>query len=260
MAKKFMAKRAKKKPRSALEKALAILQFIADQPQVVRTADLSAQLGYPRQTAHRVLRQLEELDLVVRPDREHVLVGPRLVKVAFGSLRSFNLSAPIRSALQELVEDIGETCNIGVLDGLDYVYLHRIEGNLPPRLHLAVGSRLEAHCVSGGKVLLAYIEPQQRRRLLASRTLRAVTPRTVTRIGDLERQLRQIRVDGFALNDQEYIKGIVGAAVPVFDRDGKVIAALGLQGQTPRLTVRACANHVPRLKQAADRIGSMWLA
>lgn len=253
-----MARRKRKKPQSALEKALAILQFIADQPQVVRTADLSAQLGYPRQTAHRVLRQLEEHDLVVRPDREHVLVGPRLVKIAFGSLRSFNLSAPVRSALQELVEDIGETCNIGVLDGLDYVYLHRIEGRLPMRLQLAVGSRLEAHCVSGGKVLLANTEPRQRQRLLASRTLRAATQRTVTRIADLERQLQQVLADGFALNDQEYMKGIVGAAVPVFDRDGKVVAALGMQGQAPRVTVRACADHVPRLKQAAERIGAMW--
>jgi IclR family transcriptional regulator, acetate operon repressor len=244
---------------SALEKALAVLQAISDQPQSVGLPDLSARLKLPRQTVHRVLGQLEKLKLVIRdPSRERYSVGPQLSRLAFATLRSLNQSAPIRLILQDLVDDIGETCNVGVLQDLDYVYVQRIECHWPLRLHQEVGTRVPAHTVSGGKVLLAHLEPALSRRLLRSRKLKASTSHTITRVADLEAALSRVRADGFALNDQERMEGIVGAAVPVLDPDGNVLAAVGMQGPLPRLTIKTCERHVPRLQQTAERIARVW--
>ncbi len=246
---------------TALEKALAGLEAIADQEQAVGPPYLATRLGLPRQTVHRVLRNVGGAGLVVRgPNRERYSIGPRLSALAFRILRSHNQAAPIRSILQELVEDIGETCNIGVLDALDYVYLQRVECQWPLRLHLELGSRTGAHCVSGGKVLLAHLDPSERHRLLRSRKLKRVTARTVTHVGKLEAQLVKIRAAGFALNNQERLAGIVGAAVPVFGPDGQVLAAVGMQSPISRLTLKACRRHVPRLRQAAEQIARVWFA
>ena len=246
---------------SALEKALAVLDAVSDQSQAVGLPDLAVRLKLPRQTVHRVLVQLEKLKLVMRdPVRERYSVGPGLSRLAFETLRSFNQSAPIRVILQDLVDDVGETCNIGALCDLDYVYLQRIECQWPLRLHQEVGARMPAHTVSGGKVLLAHLDPVLVRRLLKGRRLKASTPRTITRVADLEAELARVRAAGFALNDQERMDGIVGAAVPVLDPNGNVLAAVGVHGPLPRLTVKACERHVPRLRQAAEKIARMWFA
>jgi DNA-binding IclR family transcriptional regulator len=244
---------------SAIEKALAVLDALSDQPQAVGLPDLSVRLELPRQTVHRLLGQLERAGLVVRdPTRERYSVGPRLAKLSFATLRSLNQAAPIRAILQSLVEEIGETCNIGVLDGLDYVYLQRIECDWPLRLHIEIGSRLGAHSVSGGKVLLANLDAKLGRRLLRSRKLAPATSHTIIRVGELEAELAKIRKLGFALNDQENMDGIVGAAVPVVDPKGNVLAAVGVQGPLPRLTLEACRRFVPRMRQAAERIARVW--
>ena len=120
---------------SALEKALSVLEAVSDQTQSVGLPDLAARLGLPRQTVHRVLGQLEKLKLIIRDrSRERYSIGPRLSRLAFVTLRSLNQSAPVRLILQELVDDIGETCNVGVLDDLDYVFLQLMECRWPLRL------------------------------------------------------------------------------------------------------------------------------
>jgi DNA-binding IclR family transcriptional regulator len=243
----------------AIERSLAVLEAILGHPQAVGLPDLSAWLGLPRQTVHRLLVQLERAGMVLRdPSRERYSAGPRLSRFAFATLRSLNQSAPVRSILRELVNDIGETCDVGVLDDLDYVYLQRIECDWPLRLDVEIGSRLDAHSVSGGKVLLANLDASLRGRLLRSRKLKASTPHTLTRIVEIEAELAKVREQGYALSDQERMEGIVGAAVPVIGAKGIVIAAVGVQGPLPRLTLKACECHVPRMRQAADRIARVW--
>ena len=117
------------------------------------------------------------------PARERFLVGPRLTRLSLAALGSNNRWAPVKSVMQELVDEVGETCNIGVLDGLDYVYVERIECEWPLRIHLEVGNRSPAHCLSGGKVLLAHLDPKACARLLRSRKLVSRTSRTLTRVG-----------------------------------------------------------------------------
>lgn len=244
---------------TALGKGIAVLEAVVDQPQGVGLPDLAARLDLPRQTVHRVLVRLEADGLLVRiPGRERYAVGPRLSRLSLAVLASRNQGAPVRSVLQELVDDIGETCNIGVLEGLDYVYLERIECEWPLRLHIEVGNRVPAHCIAGGKLLLAYLEAKDRKRLLKSRKLVARTSHTITRVATLETEFTRIRETGYATNDQENLDGIVAAAVPIRDRAGRVVAALTVHGPLPRLTLESCQAHVPRLTRAAARIAQVW--
>ena len=244
---------------NVLGKALAVLQAVAEHPGGVGLPDLAAKLRLPRQTVHRVLSQLRDSGLLLRdPVRERFSVGPRLVQLALAALGPNNPWAPVRAVLQELVDELGETCNIGVLEGLDYVYIDRIECEWPLRIHLEVGYRMPAHCIAAGKVLLAYLEPDLRARLLRSRKLVARTPQTVTRVADLEAELDRIKAHGYGTNNQENFEGIVAAAVPIRDARGRVVAAVTVHGPVPRLTFEACEAAVPRLHQAAQRIARAW--
>ncbi|MBO0766329.1 MAG: IclR family transcriptional regulator [Hyphomicrobiaceae bacterium] len=244
---------------NVLGKALAVLQAVADHPQGVGLPDLAAKLGLPRQTVHRVLAQLRDNGLLLRdPVRERFSVGPRFIQLSLAALGSNNPWAPVRQVLQELVDEVNETCNIGVLEGLDYIYLDRIECEWPLRIHLEVGYRAAAHCIAGGKVLLAYLEPGLRGRLLRSRKLVARTSRSITRVSELEAELEKIRARGYGTNDQENFDGIVSVAVPILDAHDRVVAALTMHGPLPRLTPERCQAEVPRLRHAARRIASAW--
>lgn len=255
-----MQKHAKDDQRlNVLGKALAVLQAVTDHPQGVGLPDLAARLGLPRQTVHRVLGQLCDSGLLLRdPVRERFSVGPRLIQLSLAALGSNNPWAPVRAVLQDLVDELGETCNIGVLEGLDYVYVDRIECEWPLRIHLQVGQRMPAHSIAAGKVLLAHLEPDLRARLLRSRKLVARTPQTITRVADLEAQLEEVRARGYATANQENFEGIVAAAVPIRDARGRTVAALTVHGPMPRLTFEACVATVPRLQQAAQRIARAW--
>lgn len=245
--------------RSALDKALIVLEAVVARPRPVGLPDLSAELGLPRQTIHRILQQLADNRLLVRdPSRDRYAIGPRLSHLALSSLSSANQGAPVRAILTDLVNAIGETCNVGVLDGLDFVYLDRVECSWSLRVHLQPGSRVPAYCTSGGKVLLAHLDPPLRAGLLRSRTLEPHTGATMTVPSVLEAELDQVRTRGFAMNDEEFTVGIVGAAVPILDKNGRALGALALHGPSPRLSIARARSYLPQLKAAAEKLSRVW--
>lgn len=245
--------------RSALDKALIVLEAVVARPRPVGLPDLSAELGLPRQTIHRILQQLAENGLLIRdPSRDRYAIGPRLSHLALSSLSSANQGAPVRAILTDLVAEIGETCNVGVLDGLDFVYLDRVECSWSLRVHLQPGSRVPAHCTSGGKVLLAHLDAPLRAGLLRSRKLEAYTGATMTSPSVLEAELEQVRARGFAMNDEEFTIGIVGAAVPIVAAGGRALGALALHGPSPRLSMSRARSHLPQLKAAAEKLARVW--
>ena len=144
----------------------------------------------------------------------------------------------MREALRELVDELGETCNIGVLEGLDYVYIDRIESKWPLRIHLEVGYRAAVNCIAGGKVLLAYLEPRAAwSACCGAASWSARTPRSITSVSELEAELEKVRARGYGTNNEENFEGIVAVAVPILDTRGRVVAALTMHGPLPRMTM-----------------------
>ncbi|HRY05926.1 MAG TPA: IclR family transcriptional regulator [Hyphomicrobiaceae bacterium] len=244
---------------SALEKSVLVIEAVVDHPQPISLPELTLRLGLPRQTIHRVLQQLTSLALITRiAANDRYTVGPRLSALAFGALRSRNQTAPVREILSDLVQETGETCNIGVLDDFDFIYIERIECHWSLRVHLAAGSRVRAHSTSGGKVMLAYMDPGERGKLLKAHKLEAFTSTTITTRAKLEKQLEEIRAQGYAVNDREQNVGIVGVAVPILDAQGTALASLALHGPDSRISKESAAGFVPQLQAAAKKIAATW--
>src|SRR6056297_1163870 len=222
---------------SALDKAIVVLEAIVANTRPIGLPDLTADLGLPRQTIHRILQQLTENGLVIRdPARDRYMVGPRLSALAMATLNADNHRAPLRAVLTDVVADTQETCNFGVLDGLEFLYIDRLECSWSLRVHLSAGSRVPAYCTSGGKVLLAHLDRGVRNALIRSRKLVAHTPTTITDPARLEDELDEALTQGYALNNEEYTVGVVGAAVPILSGDGRALGALALHGPSQRLS------------------------
>ena len=242
---------------SALSKSMAVLDLVAAEGRPLGLVEVTERLGLAKPTVHRIMRQLEDEGLLRRePPRDRYIVGPRLCALSINALASAVQGSAVHAILADLVARIGETCNIGMLDRAEVVYVDRVECDWPLRLQLAPNSRLPVHCTAIGKLLLAFLDGQTREKLIESMAPTRFTENTITDPRRLEEECRAIRRDDYAVNDQEYHLGLIGVATPIRDDGGRVIAGLAMHGPLPRLDAGALRDHLPVLREAAIRIGA----
>jgi len=241
-----------------LGKAIRILEIITADVRGQTAVDVAEAEKIPRQTAHRILRQLEDLELVQRePGSERFTVGPRLKRLALASISKFQQTQVTHTILQELVADVRETCNIGMLDSNQVVYIDRVECDWPLKVHLEPGSHVPVHCTAIGKLLLAHAESGVQRRILAVTKLTKYTENTITDPRRLDLALEEIRERGYSTNNGEDAVGLVALAVPVKDPRGDVIAGLAVHAPDARVPLKTMLSLRPRMETAAARIGSV---
>jgi IclR family transcriptional regulator, acetate operon repressor len=240
------------------ERAFAILAFVAKADGPVAVADLVEQLGLPKATAHRLADSFVERGLLQRESgRKRLTVGPRLIDLALGVMRSAVRHAPRRAILNGLVHTIGETCNIGTLVNAEIVYLDRVEAeHWPLRLQFTAGSRVPLHCTAIGKLFLALLPAKQSAALVADTELTRFTPKTITDRATLQKELARIRAERCSTDDEEFLSGVVCLAVPIPGPDGEICAAVAVQAPAARMAAADARRHLPILRAAATRLGT----
>lgn len=244
---------------SALEKALYVLNAIVAKHQPVGLAYLTDELELPKPTIHRILAQLEQSGLVQRtPDGNRFLIGVALNRLAAETLGSRNQQNSTRAVLDSLVQEVGETCNVGVLDQHEVRYIERVECDAPLRVQLSAANRIPAHCTALGKLFLAALSSADLDRCLRVAPLRRYTDNTIVDRTEFEKELAKIREQGFSTNDQEFGIGIVAVAVPVRSEVGDVLAGVALHAPTPRMSLKGVISHRATLQNAADKLAEAW--
>ncbi len=248
------------KSTGAISKAFAILDAVARSTKESSVTGLAAQTGMPKASIHRLLQQLEEVGLVRRGlDEKTYFIGHALKRLSIDTVGTLSRCGTVREIIASLVEDIDETCNLGVLDGSEVLYLERVECRQPLRLLLSSGSRVPLHATATGKLILAYLPEGKAEQLIGDRELEAFTEATLTN-KMLRQELSNIRKSGHSVNRQESIHGVFGVAVPVFDASGHVIAGLAAHAPTSRLDDANYERVLPKLKVAADQISEFYAA
>jgi IclR family transcriptional regulator, acetate operon repressor len=234
---------------------IALLEVIASKDQLFSLQALVEATGLPKPTLHRMLQQLESANLLQREgDGRHYSTGTRLRRLAENLLMNDSHHGARHAVLRHLVEQIGESCNITTLSGSEVVYLDRVETAAPLRFYLHPGSRVPVHCSASGKVFLAQMTPAQRNRLLAHAPLERFTPNTLTDAAKLERELKRVQRDGFAMDDEEFLPGLICLAVrvPAAGRPSNLCVAV--QAPMLRLTPAKARALLPALPRAAQAL------
>jgi DNA-binding IclR family transcriptional regulator len=244
---------------SATLRAIAILETMAQADGPLGLIELMQATGLPKPTVHRIATLLCDAGLLMREaEGRRFAPGPRLAALGLATLTHAAWRAPRHAILKSLVAEIGETCNLTLLDGADVVYLDRVEAAWPLRLHFQAGSRVPAHASASGKLLLALLPARERRRLLDTLTYSYHTANTITRRHDLEAALKQIRRARLSTDNEEYLDGTVCVAVPVENDRRRVAAALAVHAPTSRMTLAQALECVPALRRAAARLADVF--
>ncbi|MGD8199890.1 IclR family transcriptional regulator [Ornithinimicrobium sp. W1679] len=237
----------------SVDRTLAILETMAAHPGTLGVTEVARATDLPAGTAHRLLTALARRGWVRQdPDRRYGL-GPSALLL--GDAASRELSTLAAPALRAAVEATGETANLAAFDGERMVYLAQSPSPHTLRIFAEVGRRVPVHSTAVGKVALAALAPEEADRVLATATLEARTPHTLTSMEALRREVGRVRVQGYAVDDEEQELGVRCVAVPVDLHGGRM--ALSVSGPTERMTpevARAVVTDLARVaRDLADR-------
>jgi IclR family transcriptional regulator, acetate operon repressor len=245
---------------SATARTFAILEHVAHAQRPVEVADIIAALDLPKATAYRLVDWFLDRGYLSREaGRKRLVVGARFADLSFRALASSMHTAAPHLVLRRLVNTVNETCNIGTLVSGEVVYLDRVEAeHWPLRLQFNVGSRVPLHCTAIGKLLLALAPARRRLALLHSVELRRFTEHTTTSRSRLEAELKQIRREQVSFDRQEFLLGVMCAAVPITGKNGEPLAAVAVQAPIARMTVETARCHLPALHRAAAELAEIF--
>lgn len=213
----------------ALARGLAVIEALGQPPGRHTLSDVARAADISRAAASRVLATLVALRYCeCDADGRHFRLRPRALGLGLAYLTALPFWGRSQHLLEDLRDEVGESCALAVLDGTDIVYVLRQPARRILSTNLGIGSRLPAHLVSLGRVLLAALEPDARVGALAAIDYRPRTPRTVIDRSVLSAELDTIAAQGHAWVDGELDPAICGIAVPVRDGAGQVVAALSV--------------------------------
>jgi DNA-binding IclR family transcriptional regulator len=241
----------------ALDRALSILNALADQDSEVGLTQLSERLGMHKSTVHRLLAVLERNQYVEKdPAASKYHLGWKPFELGMRAVSRLDFCDLARPCLERLVQETGETAHLGILRQGDIISLVNVESQRTLRTPSTVGRRTPAHCTSLGKVILAFLPRQQVTEFLRTYALRPYTRKTITRASLLKAELAVVRKRGYALDDEEFEEGLMCIGAPVRNHVGKVIAAISIAGPSFRLGGEATAALAKSVVEAAARLSA----
>lgn len=208
-------------------RALRIVHMFTEEPRPWTFEEIRDYLGYPKASLHGLLATLVAERWLKKDEtsRSYVL-GIRAFETGAAYRRMFRFEEQVRNVMASVNQATGETVQAAILDGLEVVYVAKIEGKRLLRLDSEVGSRLPAHATGVGKMLLAMLPEAQLDRLLEGVELPRLTAKTIVDHAALRQELERVRAQGFSTDDEEATEGARCIAVPVFDETSRCIAAL----------------------------------
>lgn len=235
-------------------RAIAMLEAFSDERPAWTVGELAEATGLNRTTAYRLLTALESHEYVVRdPGADTYRLGSGLIALGGRALRANNVRTLSRPTLARLATATGETATLEIISGHDMVIIEEIHGDFVTSGNQEVGSRWPVYATSTGKAILAHLPPEERAAALGD-SLVPLTEKTVAGPNELEARLDEIRFQGYAIAAEELELGFVAVGAPIFDRDGRPVAAISLGGTTTRLTTGRLPEIGALVRAAASRI------
>ncbi|GLY06793.1 MULTISPECIES: IclR family transcriptional regulator C-terminal domain-containing protein [Actinoplanes] len=238
----------------SLERGLAVIRAFDATHRELTLSDVARSCGLTRAAARRFLLTLTDLGYV-RTDGRLFSLTPRVLELGYAFLSGLTLPEVAEPHLEHLVAEVHESSSVSVLDGDDIVYVARVPTSRIMTVTINVGTRFPAYATSMGRVLLAALPETGLTAYLRRAHLRQLTDRTLCSPAALRAEIARIRIQGYAVVDQELEEGLRAVAVPIRDRTGATVGAVNISVHAARTTLDDVRDRLlPPLRAAAAAI------
>lgn len=206
--------------------------------------EINETLNLPKQTVHRLCTTLESEGFLTRSlDGKRLKPARRLLDLGAGLMQSGRNHFLRHQILINIAAQVEEAVNYVVPNETGMHYLDRVDTNWAFRIQLPVGSDVPFHCTASGKTYMASLPLSARRAFVRGLNLSEETTKTYTDPEKLLNELAVTRKRGYAIDDEEFMDGMIAIAVPILDPQGRYIASLATHGPAQRITLeKAVAN------------------
>jgi DNA-binding IclR family transcriptional regulator len=237
-------------------RAVQILEILARRGGA-GVSEIAVDLGVHKSTVFRLLSALEEHGLVGQAvHRGKYQLGFGILRLASAVPGRLDLVRQGRPVCEDLAHSMAETVNLAVLRSHYAVNLDQVRGPAAVSAHNWVGQLTALHATSSGKILIAFLAPEEQSRLLDESGLKSYTPSTITSREELSRQLGQAREDGWAHTLGEYEVGLNAMAAPIRDHAGEIVGAVSVSAPAYRMDLDRMTALSAELVEGANRISN----
>ena len=241
----------------ALDKCVAILDYLSDNTLGVSFTELYTNLNIPKSSAFLLIKSLLAHGLI-RQQGELYFLSLRLSKWGKKAVDCFNIKEIAYPILRDLTNKTGLTSHLGVLTDNYPSYLVKVESPYAIIVNSYVGKQLPLNSTALGKVFLAYINEETREHLLETLgPFQKYTDKTITDLDVLRNSLKQVKELGYAIDNEEDCEGAVCLASPVLDRSGNIVAAVSISGVLQQYAKKPIEEQVVLLKEATEKLSSL---
>lgn len=247
--------KATRDPVPAVTRAFDILEYLQVRNSAVSLNDIAGKLKIPRASAFRIMRALIERGYVARPKSDGLYVlGARFLALG-GGLSSFSaLNEIANPVMYELASLSGQTVQLGVLFEYQVMYIGQIRVTDALTLVVPTYQPYPVNLSAGGKVLVAHLDDQRRPDFLENTVLGSNTPRSIEDKAVFAAELKKVKRQGYAIDDEEFAQGIRCIAAPIFDRTGRNIASIGVTGHVMEITDAQIPHLIKQTVAAAKQL------
>lgn len=238
----------------AVERAMRILTCFENENPEMGLSEIAKAVDLHKSTTHRIVTTLLHYGFLERAsDGQKYRLGVRLVNLGFRVVQRMDIRREAIPVMKKLRDRWDETCDLSIFDDNRVFYIEVLHSNHALTIAAEAGQHLPAHCTASGKLFVANIESQDLASFL-EQPLEAYTENTITTADELQRQFKQIREQGYSIDQEEYELGICAISAPIRDQFGTMVAALSIPSPTSRMTPARIAEISPALIDAAHAI------
>lgn len=239
----------------SVDRALEILDILQSEPQGMGVSRLADRLGVSKSTAHRLLQSLLKKDFVQQnEENQRYYLGLRLMQLGQIVANQLDIRQIASPFMHRLVEKSGETAHLVIREGSEIVYIDKIESSATIRMFSNIGKRAPMHCTGVGKAILAYLPKEKIDWIIEQKGLPRFTSNTITDREELFEHLREIRLRGYSIDDEEHEEGIKCAAAPILNSKGEVVAGISVAGPIMRVNKSSIDRIAKEVLQASKGI------
>lgn len=247
-------------PATAVERALNILEATGERRDGLTNSEISRRLSIPKSSASYILRALEKRGYL-RRDAEsgRYRLGLKVLSLGREAQANFDIADIAQPFMRALVERIHLTCHLAVLDQGEAVYIEKVDAPGFFKVNTWVGRRMFLHSTSVGKALLAWMPKADAEAILRQHGLKKRTPKTIVTMTRFAAELETVRMEGYAVDDEENSLGARCVAAPIFDALGGAVGALGVSGTITQVAENDVARVAEAVKETTRRISRQLL-
>lgn len=240
----------------AVERALSIIELVAESQKPQSNADLSRRLKIPKSSASYILRVLENRGYLRRDDGGKYRLGLKLLSLTSDSLTHTDIREIAKPVLQGFLKKSRlPAAHLAILDNGRAVYIEKVENERSfIKMDIWVGHHLPVHTTAIGKILVSGLTDYEIRKTLKLRGMERKTPKSITSIEKFLAEIKKVKKQGFAIDDEENSEEVRCLAAPIFDAKGNVIAALGASSTILQIDNERMPDLIEQITNSAEKV------